>query len=139
VGRSRRLVRVGACSCCGGLRLVADVDVVVAVRIWERAGALGGAVVLWCRCLVGDRAFGWVGRRVWRRVFGDVLVMLCLAGLEVGGSRSLVGVCLEWRCWCLRGSCRVVGLGVVARRMCLLVVGIKTLWFFLSRAPWVIR
>lgn len=111
----------------------------VAVRIWERAVALGVAAVMWCRYLVGDMAFGWVERMVWCRVFGSVLVMPCLAGLEVGGSRSLVGVCLEWRCWCLRGSCRVVGLGVVARRMCLLEVGIKTLWFFLLRAPWVIR
>jgi hypothetical protein len=37
---------------------------------------------------------------VWRRVSGNALVELGLIGLVVGVSRSLDGICLEWRCWC---------------------------------------
>jgi hypothetical protein len=76
------------------------VVVVVAVRRWERAEALGGEAGLWCKILVGGRVFGWVGCRVWRRVSGNALVELGLIGLVVGVSRSLDGICLEWRCWC---------------------------------------
>jgi hypothetical protein len=98
---------------------------VVAVRTWERVEALGEEAGLWCRTLVGGKVFGRVGCRVWRRVFGNVLVELGLIGLVVGVSRSLDGICLEWRCWCWRGLCTVGRLEEVVRRTCLLVVDIE--------------
>lgn len=62
---------------------------------------------LWCSVLVGGRVFGLGGRMVMalarRMVFERVLGESGLVELVVGGSMSLGGIFLRWRCWCWRG------------------------------------